>query len=41
MAKPFTVGYLAGFVAAAFLAGRIAEGGGLARAVAGVLQGPR
>jgi biotin transport system substrate-specific component len=39
MAKPFTVGYLAGFVAAAFLAGRIAEGGGLARAVAGVLAG--
>jgi biotin transport system substrate-specific component len=39
VAKPFTVGYLVGFVGAAYVAGRIAEGGGLVRAIAGVLAG--
>jgi biotin transport system substrate-specific component len=40
IAKPFTIGYLAGFVAAAFVAGAIAErGAGLLRGVAAVVAG--
>ncbi len=40
IAKPFTAGYLVGFVAAAFVAGAIAErGAGVLRSVAGVLAG--
>jgi biotin transport system substrate-specific component len=40
LAKPFTVGYLAGFVAAAFIAGAIAERGtGLVRSAAAVAAG--
>jgi biotin transport system substrate-specific component len=39
LAKPFTVGYLAGFVVAAGVAGGIATGGGLGRAVVAVVAG--
>jgi biotin transport system substrate-specific component len=40
LAKPFTIGYLAGFVAAAFVVGAIAErGAGLLRGVVAVVAG--